>query len=309
MLRLGLCCIFVEEPIRFRTTTARVLMKFTRQEQLEKLSQICLENAENLLLALQAARKLGIGAFRILSPLFPRYTHPDVGYRLEQLPAAEKIAATLEKARDYGARHDLRLSFHPDQFVLLSSADEGVVERSLAELEYQALLAEMVGAEVINIHGGGAYGDKGKALERVQKNFARLSERARQRLTLENDDVTYTVEDLLPSCEALGLPLVYDVHHHRCNPDGLSVEQATELAARTWTDRGREPFFHLSSPKNGWKGGNPKPHADYIDPGDFPELWKTMPVTVDVEAKAKELAVVRLMGELGQGARDSVPTR
>ncbi len=85
---------------------------------------------------------------------------------------------------------------------------------------------------------------------------------------------------------------VYDVHHHRCLPDGPSVEEASELAFATWGER--EPYAHLSSPKDGWQSPNPRAHADYIDPADFPEEWKGCAMTIDVEAKAKERAVVAI---------------
>jgi UV DNA damage endonuclease len=85
---------------------------------------------------------------------------------------------------------------------------------------------------------------------------------------------------------------VYDIHHHRCRPDGLSVEEATELAANTWS--GREQWCHISSPKDGWSAANPRAHADYIDPTDFPDAWRSRPLTIDVEAKAKERAVLAL---------------
>lgn len=301
-MRLGLCCLFVKEPVSFRTTTAKVLLALPRERQLTKVSELCATNTRNLLLALATVRRLGIGAFRIMSPLFPRMTHPEVGYRLEDLPDGTLILHLLEEARTFARRHDIRLSFHPDQFVVLSSPHPAVVASSISELAYQGMLAEAVGAEVINIHGGGVYGHKEQALERLAAVFLDLPESVRTRLTLENDDVSYTVRDLLPICQRLSLPLVYDVHHHRCNPDGLSVEEATALAGETWQAVGREEYCHLSSPRAGWGGGNPKPHADYIDPADLPECWRGREMTVDVEAKAKELAVVRLMSELGRGA-------
>jgi len=298
-MRFGLCCIFINEPIRFRTTTAKALSVLPRGMQLERLSGICRENAENLLLAVRAAHRLGIGAFRVLTPLFPRYTHPEVGYTLDDLPAGEEIRTILAEVNQLGSRLPIRLSFHPDQFVSISSPRDDVVRKSMAELEYQGLLAEMIGAEVINIHAGGREGGKEEALRRLAATFAGLSERVRARLTLENDDITYTVKDLLPLCEKLGIPLVYDVHHHRCNPDGLSVEDATRHASATWPRFGREPWVHVSSPRNGWGSGTPRPHADYIDPGDFPDSWRDREITIDVEAKAKELAVLRLMADLG----------
>lgn len=298
-MRFGLCCLFVAEPVTFRTTTAKALSALSRRDALAKASAVCLHNAQNLLLAVQTAHRLGIGAFRIMSPLFPRMTHPDVGYNLEDLPDAEAIARNMADVRDFARSHDVRLSFHPDQFVVLSSPHAHVIESSVRELDYQAFLADLTGADVINIHAGGAYGDKAAALKRLAAVVRDLPEGVSSRLTLENDDVTYSVRDLLPVCGELGLPLVYDVHHHRCNPDGLDEAEATTLAAATW--KGREQYCHVSSPREGWKN-KPKPHADYIDPADFPACWLGRTMTVDVEAKAKELAVVRLMRDLAPPA-------
>ena len=125
-----------------------------------------------------------------------------------------------------------------------------------------------------------------------------MPEATRCRLTLENDDHSYTVKDLLPVCETLSIPLVYDVHHHRCNPDGLTVTEATEACLLGWRQLEREPHLHISSPKHGWLG-KPKPHADFIDSGDFPGEWRALDATIDVEAKAKELAVLQLQADLG----------
>ena len=179
----------------------------------------------------------------------------------------------------------------------MNSPRPDVVEASIRELEYQAEVAEWIGADVVNIHGGGAYGDKPKALADFTCNLDRLSSRVRSRLTVENDDKTYTPADLLPICKATGIPLVYDVHHHRCNPDGMSVEQATRMALATWD---REPMFHISSPIEGWDGPMPERHHDFIDVTDFPNCWRRKKITVEVEAKAKEVAVGRLKNELKQ---------
>lgn len=298
MIRLGLCCIFKKAPIKFRVTTARKLQKLSRNKQLINLSQLCLENSRNLLSAVNFVHQNGIGAFRVSSQLFPRFTHPEVGYQLEELQDNNQILHSLGQVRDFCFNHDIRLSFHPDQFVVLSSPQPNVIINSRRELEYQGFLAELIGADVINVHGGGGYRDKKKAMQRFVKNFHTLSARVRKKLTLENDDNVYTVRDLTPVCEELGIPLVYDVHHHRCNPDGLSIFKATELALRTWGDLGREPYFHLSSPKNGWQRGSPKPHADYINPADFPDCWKDLDITVDLEGKFKELAVFELKNAL-----------
>lgn len=298
MLRLGLCCLFTHEPVSFRTTTVKSLATLPRHRQLLKLSEICLHNSRNLKLALETVHKLSIGAFRIMSPLFPRMTHPETGYSLDDLPDRDAISSILESCRIFARQQDIRLSFHPDQFVVLSSPHPAVIANSIQELIYQAGLAEAVGAEVINIHAGGVYGDKGEALRRFAGVYGTLPESVRSRLTLENDDTSYTPEDLLPLCERHGIPLVYDVHHHRCNPDRLTIEEATERTGITWRMAGKEQYCHLSSPKGGWQGGTPRSHADYIDPADVPGCWLERTMTVDVEAKAKELAVVRLSDDV-----------
>ncbi len=160
-------------------------------------------------------------------------------------------------------------------------------------------------ADVINIHAGGVYNDKPSALSRLRKQMDILPAGIRDRLTLENDDRSYSPADLLPLCREMGIPLVYDVHHHRCLPDGMTIEKATEAALFTWN---REPLFHLSSPLHGWNGPDIRKHHDYIDPGDFPGNWLPMDLTVEVEAKAKELAVLKLKKDLELVHPESIVT-
>ena len=215
-MRLGLCCKFLEEPIRFRTTTATALLRMERRAALEKVSHLCMENAEALLRALMFCHDNGIGAFRINSQILPVKTHPQVGYKVGELPNNRSIRKRFRACGAFARANNIRTLFHPDQFIVLSSADRALVSRSVNDLKYQAEVAEWVGADVINIHGGGAYGDKAAALARVEANVARLPRAVRERLTFENDDRVYTPSDLLPLCERTGVPMVYDVHHHRC---------------------------------------------------------------------------------------------
>jgi UV DNA damage endonuclease len=123
---------------------------------------------------------------------------------------------------------------------------------------------------------------------------------ARTRLALENDDRRVSPEALLPLGERLQIPLVYDVHHHRCTPEALRVAGATHRAAATWGDR--EPHFHLSSPRAGWDGGDPRPHADHVIPTDIPDAWRGQRYTVDVETRAKVRAVIVLRAVLDDTA-------
>jgi UV DNA damage endonuclease len=297
--RLGLCCIFRQEPIKFRHVTAKTLLLLPRVKQLTLLSEICLHNVQSLKKSLQFVVENGIGAFRILSPLFPRYTHQKVCYLLDDLLDSELIGQEFAEIRSFRQAHDIRLSFHPDQFNVLSSPRHEVIRNTKRELEYQGMLADLVEAEVVNLHAGGVYGDKEAALERLVRNIGGLSSSVKSRLSLENDDTYYTPADLLPVCEKLKIPMVYDVHHHRCLPDGLSEQEITERVISLCHSLAQEPYFHISSSKYGWNSNSPKPHADYIDPADFPSCWNGLTATVDVEAKAKELAVLRLQKDLG----------
>jgi UV DNA damage endonuclease len=292
VIRWGLCCHFLDSPIKFRAATHRYVAGLESRAGRRYLTEIAQDNAQALIAAVERCHQLGIGAFRITSQILPLATHPDSGYLLERLDPSGEIEATLALAGDLARTYDVRLSFHPDQFVVLNSSFEKVVQSSLAELELQGTLAELVGADVIVLHGGGAAGGVEPAVERLERGLDRLSPRVRKRLALENDDRCFTPRSLLPLCHRSGVPLVYDVHHHRCLGDGLLVQEATEMAAESW--QGREPWFHISSPKDGWTAPNPRPHADYIDPADFPEEWIGRTLTVDVEAKAKERAVLAL---------------
>jgi len=295
-LRLGLCCQFLEQPIKFRVTTATAMQRLPRNQQLARFAELCAGNADALLAALKFCAANGIGSFRILTPILPVKTHPTVGYRVEELPDADSIVAQFRRCGEFARANHIRTGFHPDQFVVLNSPDENIVVRSIADIESQAEIAEWTNADTVNIHGGGGYGDKPAALERFRRNLEKLSRRARTQLTVENDDKTFTPADLLPLCRSEGMPLVYDAHHHRCLRDDLSLEEATAAARATWQNR--EPLFHLSSPLEGWSGPKPERHHDYIDPKDFPDAWHGWPLTVEVEAKAKELAVARLQNDL-----------
>lgn len=296
MIRWGLCCLFLDAPIRYRTATHRYVSTLTPAARRAYLQGIARDNAAALLASVRQCRALGIGAFRITSGILPLGTHPVSGYPLERLDRTGAIREAFLEAGTLARELDIRLSFHPDQFVVLNSEREQVVESSIGELEFQSGVAELVGADVLVLHGGGMAGGAPAALARLERAVHRLSVRARTRLALENDDRQFRPAELLPFCERLGVPFVYDVHHHRCNPDTLSIEEVTARARATWGRR--EPYFHLSSPREGWGGTDPKPHADYIDPADVPAAWLGAAVTVDVEAKAKERAVLAVMGQV-----------
>ena len=295
MIRLGLCCLFSKEDINFRTTTAARLSQLPGDEAGKLISEICMHNAASLMSSLVFCAQNAIGDFRVSSDLLPLVTHPEYGYSISQLPGGAKIKKALNECGEFARSGNIRTTLHPDQFVVLNSPKPEVVANSIADLKYHAELASMIGADVITVHGGGGYGDKQGALKRLVDGIKAISKSVRRYIAFENDDRVFTPSDLVPICRATGIPLVYDVHHHRCLPDILSVEQASEEAMATWD---REPVFHVSSPIYGWDEPGTAKHAEYINPDDFPVEWKRYSITVEVEAKAKELAVIQLRRDL-----------
>jgi UV DNA damage endonuclease len=291
-LRWGLCCQFLDAPIRFRTATHRYVGGLEAPRRREYLGAIARDNAAALVEAVRHCRAIGIGAFRINSQILPLGTHPQSGYRLDEIDEGGAAREGFLEAGRLARELDVRLSFHPDQFVVLNSERQEVVSSAVAELEFQAAVAELVGADTLVVHAGGSAGGAEAALERLERGIDRLNGAARERLALENDDRRFAPSDLLPLCGRAGVPLVYDVHHHRCRPDGLTPLEATDAAAGTW--RGREPWTHISSPRDGWSAPDPRPHAPYVDPADFPDAWRGRSLTIDVEAKDKERAVLAL---------------
>ncbi len=271
------------------------MLRLPTPERLARLADLCRANAEALRQSLEYCATHQIGGFRINSQILPLKSHPAAGYDVHELPGAAELIAMFRVSGEFARAHQLRLSFHPDQFVVLNSPNPRTVAHSFAELNYQAEVAGWVGADTLNLHGGGAYNDKASALRTLCRAIDELPAPVRTRLTLENDDKVFTPADLLPVCAATGVPLVYDVHHHRCLPDGSTIAAVTEQAIATWD---REPLFHLSSPIEGWHGPKPERHHDYISPGDFPTEWRALCLTVEVEAKAKELAVLQLAKDL-----------
>jgi UV DNA damage endonuclease len=297
-IRWGMCCIFRDAPIKYSTTTVSYFakLKAKQQDPLIFIDKIIQSNLQALQQTIAFCSEKGIGAFRINSEFLPIFCHLEHKYKLDQLPNAAQIFSQFNACKKHAKEKNIRLSFHPDHFVVLSSPHPHVVQNSIRELEYHGEIAELLGADVINIHVGGSYGNKKEALDQFSKNFNQLSQVVKSRLTIENDDRSYSPQDLLPLCHSLNIPLVYDVHHHRCLPDQIPIEDASDLAFETWN---REPFFHLSSPVGGWQGLNPRKHHDFIDIQDFPLHWlKYSTLTIDIEAKYKEIAVLKIIADM-----------
>jgi UV DNA damage endonuclease len=219
-------------------------------------------------------------------------------YGIQNLPNITEITEVMKRTGEYAKSHGVRLGCHPGPFNVLCSANDKVVENTIKDLELHGKVLDLLGLErspynKINIHCNGVYGDKIASMERFCQNYDRLSDSVKTRLTIENDDRAsmYSVKDLMYIHERIGIPIVFDYHHHNFNTGGLSEQEALELAMSTWSDS-ITPVVHYSSSKSK-ETGNPKDkpqaHANYIL-----EKIDNYGHNIDImlECKAKELALL-----------------
>ena len=294
---IGYACINVKlSNQKPRVYTGRSMIKRTfEQKGIRYASELGLQNCKDLMEIIKWNNEHDFKFFRITSNLFPWCSE----YELKSMPDYEEIKSTLYEIGEYVKENQMRITSHPGPFNVLTSPHEHVVENCIKDLSIHGEVFDLMNLSrtpwnKINIHIGGVYGDKISAMERFCKNFTRLPESVRSRLTVENDDKAsmYSVKDLYHGVyEVIGIPIVFDYHHHRFNTGDLSEREALELACLTWRDI--KPVVHYSESRSSEKKDNTireQAHSDYIY-----EYIDTYDCDVDimVEAKMKELAVLR----------------
>ncbi|HEX7118204.1 MAG TPA: UV DNA damage repair endonuclease UvsE [Longimicrobiales bacterium] len=254
---------------------------------------------------------VGIRMYRISSDFVPYATHPDLPRFHRQI---EEHAVELGRIGRYANRLDIRLSLHPSQYVVLNAEDKEIAAKARRDLDVQARLLDAMeqGPDaVVVLHVGGVYGDRRAALDRFVSSFERLSEPARRRLVVENDETSFTIRDCLWIHERTGSPVVFDHQHHRLNTGGMTVRAAVRAALATWPKH-TVPKLHFSSPRldgRQVKRGKAlrveppllRQHADFVDPWTFADLMheiRDLPCDAMIEAKAKDLALLKLRSDL-----------
>ena len=280
-------------------TTGRSMIKRTFESKgLDYASELTLANAKDLNQIVQWNVLNGYNFFRITSGLAPWKSE----YKWEDLKDLDEIKAYLSSVGWVANTHKLRITSHPGPFNVLTSPHEHVVENCISDLTMHGDVFDMIGLSrtpfnKINIHIGGAYGDKPKSMERFCKNVERLPNKVKSRLTVENDDKQsmYSVKELYDGIYSnIGVPIVFDYHHHRFCDGGLSEQEALELAISTWPE-GITPATHYSESRSIEQEDDkirPQAHSDYVY-----EKINTYGNDIDVmiEAKHKELAVARYL--------------
>jgi UV DNA damage endonuclease len=261
---------------------------------IEYAGSLALLNVIDLLTILKWNVKNGIKFFRVSSDIMPWASH----YELNILPQYNQIKDNLMIIGDFVKENKLRLTFHPGPYNVLTSPNISVVENTLADLKIHGEISDLLNLSrtpfnKINIHCNGVYGDKKTAMDRFCSNFMLLPESVRSRLTVENDDKAsmYSVKDLMYIHDRIGIPIVFDFHHHKFCNGGMSEKDALALAVSTWP-KSITPVVHYSESKSLHECDNkikPQAHSDYIN--SIPEIYE-YDLDVMVEAKAKELSII-----------------
>ena len=296
MNRPGLCCISLklkEQGFSFQTMTFKRFSSLPRNEAIEILGDRILNNMNvtNEIIKYCAENDW---CYRLSSDLMPLISYDQANVDLTDLPNHDDIQDAFDEIEQTIKLTNVRISAHPDQFNVLASPDERVVNKTIIELNLMSSLFDRFGLSAdhnypINIHiQNSKDGTREEISNRFLKNFHRLDENCQRRLVIENDDrpAAWSVAKLLDIFNPITkIPITYDSHHFRLNnPENLTAENAAASCAETWG--GTTPLFHFS---NGRDHILDKAHSDYVY--DLHEELFSREVDIDYEYKLKDLTI------------------
>jgi UV DNA damage endonuclease len=280
------------------TFNFRKFSTFSKDEALKKLYNVGLSNISATFRILYYNIAHGIYLYRMSSSLIPLATHPDVNLDIVGFYKTELI-----KLGNLVKENNIRITMHPHHFTVINSS-ERVLKHAINDLEYHDIILstmQLDNSNKINIHVGGVYGNKSKAIESLLVNINEIPSHIRKRLTFENDDKTYNIKDTIDICEKVQCPVMLDLHHDYCNPSGSSLFDLFPFIVKTW---GEEIIkIHVSSPKS---KKDIKTHADYVEANDLVLFLKRIreydlkQIDIMVEAKMHDLACLALADEIGK---------
>jgi UV DNA damage endonuclease len=230
--------------------------------------------------------------FRITSDLIPFASHPICKFDWQNY-----FKNKFEKIGNLILKYNIRISIHPDQFIVLNSKNRKVIERSIAELYYHAEILDLMKLKndsKIQLHIGGKYDDKSKSISRFIKEFKRLDDKIKNRLVIENDDHIYSLNDCLILSEKIDIPILFDYFHHLIyNNNNEDIRYCYKSVNETWNDDDGIPMIDYSSQKQGSKIGR---HAETLDVENFKNFIENMkPFNFDImlEIKDKEKSALK----------------
>lgn len=289
-------------PCINRTLSCKADRTFRLQSYSEERFRWTVENNLNCLQhILEYNQQHGLLFFRITSDLIPFASHPVCTF-----PWQNTYQSTFEKLGGFIQKNQMRISMHPDQFIVLNSPRKEVVERSIAELMYHAEVLDLLkldSSAKIQLHLGGVYGDITKSMQRFIDVYSSLDDSVKRRLVIENDDRSYRVSDCLSVSKKIDVPVLFDYFHHNLLHHHEMVADVLVDVSATWSSNDGIPMVDYSSQKPHEKPGR---HADHIDSTDFKKfIAETKPFDFDVmlEIKDKEKSASEAIAVLSTDKR------
>ena len=281
-----------------KTLTFTRYSTLPKDERIEKLKSLTAQNLQNTKRILHYNIAHEIEVYRFSSSLVPLATHPEVMW--DFLTPFKK---EWQEIGDLVKQFKLRVSFHPNHFTLFTSPREEVTTNAVISMDYHFKMLGAMNAldtGLINIHIGGAYGDKISSLNRFHQNLKKLPKEIKKHMTLENDDKTYDILETLTACEKENIPMVLDYHHYLANSGEIDLPLYLERIFKTWNKFNIVPKVHISSPKSDQAF---RSHADYVSLDfvlPFLKMAKELNQDFDImiEAKQKNLAMQKLVDEI-----------
>lgn len=300
-VRLGYVAIALNLP-RVTTSSTVTYSRYSKilneKEKINKLKEVTKSNLDALEKVLQYNIDNEIHFYRITSNLIPLLTHPEVDFNYRKYFKEDfKLIGNIIN------NNNIRVDTHPDQFNVINSNKDLVVQNTIRNLKAQAMLFDDLDYKngKMVIHVGSSQGGKEESINRFIENLKLFPLDISEKLILENDDKVFTAKDVLKLCEIINKPMVLDVHHHRCKNSGENIEDLLPDIFKTWKNEELPPKIHFSSPR---EFDNDRKHADYINCADFIEFLEKVryidntDFDVMIEAKKKDLALEKLMIDL-----------
>ena len=232
--------------------------------------------------------------FRIGSSLIPFASH-----QINKLIWEKEFEKEFKEISNIISKNKIRITMHPDQFVVLNSPNEKTLKQSINEIEYHSRDLEQLKTDEkakILIHVGGVYGDKPKSIKRFIENYNKLPKKIKKHLVIENDDKSYSVKDCLEINKKTSVPIVFDIFHHQCLNNGESLNQAFSQIKKTWMKKDGCPILHYSEQKTNARKGS---HSETISAKKFKETIekiKSKDFDIMLEVKDKEKSTLKIIG-------------
>ena len=294
MNRLGLCCISLklkEQGFGHQTMTFKRFNSLPREEALEILGERIQNNLMVTNKTIQFCAENNY-VYRVSSDIFPLITYDEANVSLEDLPNHDAIQDEFDNIEQSISSTNVRVSAHPSEFNSLSSLNEKVVEKTIAELNFYSSFFDRIGLPAdrrspMNFHVHNNNGTREEIAHRFYSNFKKLDDNCQARITIENDDKLncWSVKELVDIFHPITrIPICFDYLHHKCHPNGLTEREAINMCWDTWQTR---PLFHYSESR---EGNNPRAHADYPE-NTFDNYG--LEFDIDLELKAKDLALAK----------------